>query len=168
MSIPRIRTGEHRAAKAERAHLTTAPPGWHPDFYIFILLILLLYKYALINNDIIIKIYSIILHVILFFVNDVRLCTLEICLFHSTFHLWDLFLLMPVDLVHSLCYLIYHHLFIHFYIIGYLDCFQFLLQISSFCSLCFREYSYNSKFLSGEPRNGSAGDGADGEHLCFY
>ena len=27
MSIPGIRTGEPRAAKAERAHLTTAPPG---------------------------------------------------------------------------------------------------------------------------------------------
>ena len=28
MSTPGIRTGEPRAAKAERAHLTAAPPGW--------------------------------------------------------------------------------------------------------------------------------------------
>ena len=36
MSTPGIRTGEPRAAKAERAHLTAAPPGRPHIFCLFI------------------------------------------------------------------------------------------------------------------------------------
>ena len=35
MSAPGIRTGEPQAAEAERAHLTTAPPGWPQDSFSF-------------------------------------------------------------------------------------------------------------------------------------